>query len=302
MFRITLDQLRAFERIAELGTFNAAARDLGLAQPSISQRIRELEASIGAPIFTRRGPKISLTIEGRTLLDYARRMLGVETEIAKRFESRDPLRGMLRFGATNTFGLVCLVDLLRQLELRYPQLKISLMVETSNIINGMLNEQELDIAIVSEPDLEPHVEQVPVGRNNLVWLASTRLGLPLGEISPHRLAAEHLMVIPPPSRVHRTIMDWFAQVGAEPIRLSYCNNLSVLLVAISEALAVGVAPARVVHRELAQGLIRRLDTRPPLPSHRVFICYQSVGIGPGIKAVVALARQLIAEKGLYVPA
>ncbi len=301
MFRVTLDQLRAFEQIVELGSFHAAGRKLGLAQPSVSQRIRELEGAIGAPLFTRRGPKISLTIDGRALLDYARRMLAVECELAGRFESRDPLRGMLRFGATNTFGLVCLVDLLRRLEERYAELKISLMIETSNIVNRMLNEQALDIAVVSEPDLGPHVTQVAVGRNDLVWLAGNRLKLPLGEVSPQRLAAEHVMVVPPPSRVHRTVMDWFAQGGATPARVSYCNNLSVLLVAILESVVVGVAPARVVHRELAQGLIRRLDTRPPLPSHRVFVCYQTATFGPGIEAVVALTRQLIAEKELYVP-
>ena len=301
MLRITLDQLRALERIAELGSFNAAARELGLAQPSISQRIRELEASIGVPLFIRRGPRTSLTSDGRMLLTYARRMLGVENEIAAYFASRDPLKGMLRFGATNTFGLVCLADLLRQLEERYPQLRISLVVETSNVLSRMLNEQALDIAVVAEPDLDDRVVKIPVGRNDLAWLAGSRLKLPLGEVTPQRLAAEHVMVVPPPSRVHATIIDWFKSAEVEPVRVSYNNNLSVLIVAVLESVAVGVAPARVVHRELARGLIRRLDTRPPLPSHRVYICYQSDAFGPGIEAVIGLTRKLIAEKELYVP-
>src|SRR5690554_5790751 len=128
MTRLNLEQLRAFVHIARLGTFHAAAHHLGLTQPSVSQRIRELEATLDAQLFTRRGPRISLTIEGRALLDYAARMLAVETEIAERFESRDPLKGMLRLGVSDSFALVCLTELLRRLEMRYPQLKVSVVV------------------------------------------------------------------------------------------------------------------------------------------------------------------------------
>ena len=54
---VTLSQLRAFERIVRLGSFHAAARDLHLTQPSVSQRIRELEVVLQTPLFVRRGPR-----------------------------------------------------------------------------------------------------------------------------------------------------------------------------------------------------------------------------------------------------
>ena len=64
----TLGQLRAFERIVRLGSFHAAALELKLSQPSVSQRIRELEAALQTPLFVRRGPRISLTAEGHALV------------------------------------------------------------------------------------------------------------------------------------------------------------------------------------------------------------------------------------------
>lgn len=301
MMRLSLDQLRAFEHIARLGTFHAAARHLGLTQPSVSQRIRELEAVLGARLFTRRGPRISLTIEGRALLDYAVRMLAVETEIALRFESRDPLRGLLRLGANDSFALVCLVDLLRRLEARYPQLKVSVVVDNSIAMSRLLNDQAIDIAVVSEPEVEPHVQELRIGFNELAWLASSRLGLPRGEIGPRHLAAEHIMVSPRPSRLYDTVMGWFAAAGQEPVRVSTCNNLSVMAIAILEGTAIGVMPVCVMRQELARSRVRRLDAGPPIRSHAVSICYQSAGIGPGIEAVVSLARQLIAEKELFLP-
>src|SRR5436305_135367 len=120
---ITLAQLRTFERIVRLGSFRVAANQLGLTQPSVSQRIKELEAALRSELFVRRGPRLSLTAEGHALLDYADRILETAGEIVNRFRSRDPLTGLLRLGLSESFALICLTDLLRRLEQRYPDLK-----------------------------------------------------------------------------------------------------------------------------------------------------------------------------------
>ena len=57
----TLSQLETFLWIARLGSFHAAAERLGLSQPSISLRIRELERSLGTPLFHRRGRGVVLS-------------------------------------------------------------------------------------------------------------------------------------------------------------------------------------------------------------------------------------------------
>jgi DNA-binding transcriptional LysR family regulator len=88
--RLTLAQLAAFERIVRLGSFHAAAQHIGLTQPSISQRIHELEDILGVQLFVRRGPKISVTAEGTALIAYADRMLQTAQELSDRFRSRNP--------------------------------------------------------------------------------------------------------------------------------------------------------------------------------------------------------------------
>ena len=77
---VTLGQLRAFERIVRLGSFHAAALELKLSQPSVSQRIRELEAALNTPLFVRRGPRVSLTAEGHALIEYADRMRTLDAQ------------------------------------------------------------------------------------------------------------------------------------------------------------------------------------------------------------------------------
>ena len=64
---MTLQQLRYFLAAAEHGSFSAAAEALLMAQPSLSDQIRRLEAELGVPLFTRAGRRLALTEAGRML-------------------------------------------------------------------------------------------------------------------------------------------------------------------------------------------------------------------------------------------
>jgi LysR family glycine cleavage system transcriptional activator len=67
-----LEWIRAFEAAARLGSFTAAAEDVGLTQAAISQRIGQLEKHLGTPLFERRARAISLTVEGEAWLPHVR--------------------------------------------------------------------------------------------------------------------------------------------------------------------------------------------------------------------------------------
>ncbi len=191
---------------------------------------------------------------------------------------------------------------MRRLERRYPQLWVSVRIENSAIKSQLLNERKVDIAVASEPDIEPHVQEVLVGRNELGWCAGLELDLPPAGIEGQRLAAERLMVIPPPSRLYDIVVDWFTAAGVEPLRMSTCNDLSVMAMAIAEGAVVGVVPVRVMALDPLRARVRRLDIAPPLRTHQVSICYESAGFAPGIEAVDSVARQLTSDKALFAPA
>lgn len=67
-----LEWVRAFEAAARLGSFTAAAEDVGLTQAAVSQRIGQLEKQLGTPLFHRRARAISLTVEGEAWLPHVR--------------------------------------------------------------------------------------------------------------------------------------------------------------------------------------------------------------------------------------
>jgi 5-methylthioadenosine/S-adenosylhomocysteine deaminase len=68
-------RLRVFERVAELGSFTAAAKALGISQPAVSQHISELEKSVGGALLERGRSRVELTARGRLFLQHARSVL-----------------------------------------------------------------------------------------------------------------------------------------------------------------------------------------------------------------------------------
>ena len=297
---VTLSQLRAFERIVRLGSFHAAARELRLSQPSVSQRIRELEAALQTPLFVRRGPRVSLTAEGHALVDHADRVLGAAGEMVERFRTRDPLKGMLRLGVNETFALVCLPQLLRRLEQRYPAIRTSVFVGDTGLVSARLDAQELDIAVVSEPSVPRHVKQEPLGKNEFGWFTSSGFALPRGALTPADLRAYHLIVPPPPARLHATVSQWFAEAGVRPARISTCNSISATMLAVLHGAAIGLLPVRVMQDELAKRSAKLVRVAPKVPAHRVSICYQVSEFGPGLKVLVDLTRELVAQHKVFV--
>ena len=297
---VTLSQLRAFERIVRLGSFHAAARELRLSQPSVSQRIRELESVLKTPLFVRRGPRVSLTAEGHALVEYADRVLGAAGEMVERFRTRDPLKGMLRLGVNESFALVCLPEFLRRLEQRYPAIRTSVLVGDTGLVSSKLDAQELDIAIVSEPTVPRHVKQEPLGKNEFGWFTNTAFALPRRVLSPTDLRQYHLIVPPPPARLHATVNQWFADAGARPVRVSQCNSISATMLTVLHGTAIGILPARVMQDELAKRSVKLVRVLPKVPAHRVSICYQISEFGPGLKVLVDLTRELVAHYKLFV--
>src|SRR5260370_35836968 len=80
-----LPHLETFARAAELSSFTAAARELGMTQAAVSQRIQMLEQSLGVPRFARQAGHVLLTDAGRRLYEFAMRILE---------RHREPLKGI----------------------------------------------------------------------------------------------------------------------------------------------------------------------------------------------------------------
>lgn len=300
MRRFSLAQLEAFLWICRLGTFRAAAERLNLTQPTVSLRIRELEASLGARLFERRGNGMQLSAEGSIMLRYAERGLDLFDEMEDRLRTGDPLQGLLRLGVSDTFAMTCLAEIVGTLEVTYPKLQIELTVTHSNELGDLLNRKKLDLAFLTEPRLHRNITVEPLGRSDVAWLSSPKKRIGNGgPVRPRDVAGLSILSVPPPSPLYGVITEWCTADGSPPLSLSTCNNIAVIARLVIAGVAVSVLPVCVVHRELASGALIRYRGQPELSPRSICAAYPSASRGPGIDELLRITRQAVAETGLF---
>lgn len=153
----TLDwnQLRAFLETAETGSLSAAARKLGLTQPTLSRQVAAIEHSMGVTLFERVGKTMALTPTGLDLLEHARAMgTAVEALSLAATGRSQAVGGVVSVSATDIMAARVLPPLVRRLRDKAPGITIELI--TTDTFSD-LQRREADIAIrhakPEQPDL-----------------------------------------------------------------------------------------------------------------------------------------------------
>lgn len=141
--------LRAFHATATAGSLSAAARKLGLTQPSLSRQIAALEAQTRLPLFDRVGRRLVLTTTGTALLDHVARMDGgaASFALAASAQSAD-LSEPVSLSVTDAFAAYTLPQLVAQLQTAAPELRLNVIV--TNRFSD-LHRREADIALRHAP-------------------------------------------------------------------------------------------------------------------------------------------------------
>src|SRR6185369_16938610 len=123
---IDLRHLRYFVAVAEELSFTRAAQRLGMAQPPLSQQIKQLEELVGAPLFERL-PRVALTDAGHVLLDVARRTLAqVEQGLDAAGRTGRGMAGRLIVGFTSTVVFTPITRAFLALARRHPNVELQL--------------------------------------------------------------------------------------------------------------------------------------------------------------------------------
>ena len=115
-----LRQLKTFQMVGKLLSFNRAADALNYAQSTVSVQIRGLEEEFGVPLFDRLGKQVVLTEAGQTLMRYAQKMLDMEEETHSELAGRTQSQGSLCVRIPQSLGTYFLPSILQRFHARYP--------------------------------------------------------------------------------------------------------------------------------------------------------------------------------------
>lgn len=258
-----LRHLRYFAAVAETCHFGRAAERLHMAQPALSQAIRQLEAELGAILLTRTTRQVSLTPAGVYFFDEARRVLQQLDDAADGVRRiADGHRGLIRIGFTGTAAFTQLPRLARALQQQLPEVALDVHADmlTPAQTSG-LREGSLDLAVLRPPVTGGGLEVRMIEVEPLVLaLAADHRLIDEPVISLADLATEPFVVYGgKDSVVNEAVLRACRNVGFSPRREHEAAGTAVLLPLVAAGLGVALVPGSVravpldgvIFRELA---------------------------------------------------
>lgn len=284
-----LRQVEYVLAVVDHGGFTRAARAVHVAQPSLSQAIRRLEAELGAPLFLRAGRRVELTEAGRDFLGPARSLIrGAEAARHAIDRHRDLEVGSLDVVALPTLVATPLAGILGKLRAAHPAIAVRVAVPArpSELLSAVLDGRA-EIGVTEASRQRRGLTSVDLGEQELVAVFPPGTALParvgLGELSRHRL------VLGPVGTNTRDIVEAAcASAGFEisvAVQTSQSDALVPLVLAGAGASVLSTQAA--VDAERGGALVRHLS---PRLSRRLRVVHRSDDLSPAARAFVTLAR------------
>ncbi|HWR42200.1 LysR family transcriptional regulator [Sporomusa sp.] len=143
-----LRQLQSLIAITEKGSFAQAAEHLAYTQPTLTTHIQSLEKELNVKLFDRLGHRVRLTREGERFLGYAERILKLTEEAANAVSPEKAPYGKIIIGASETFSVVRLPELLKEFRKEHPCIDIELNFGDIAKFHDDLKNNVIDVAFI----------------------------------------------------------------------------------------------------------------------------------------------------------
>jgi len=166
----TYHNISAFLRVARLGSFSAAAREMNAAISVVTKRISQLEKEVGAKLINRSTRGLALTAAGERIVPHFVRLVTAHEEVFKRFEaSNSRIDGALRILTPPTITSMFLGKLFTQFQMQHPSVDLDIILMERSVNPA---EEGFDLALGAWPISYPNVLDVPLCRYELVTVCA----------------------------------------------------------------------------------------------------------------------------------
>lgn len=260
-----LRQLTYFIAVAEERHFGRAAKRLHIAQPPLSQQIRQFEEQLGVKLFDRTTRRVDLTAAGALMLERGRSILNdVEALQADVYQVGQGATGVLHVGFSGASTYSVMPRIVRAAGTAYPGLTLDLHGEmlTPAMERGLL-EHTLDAAILRPPVSSPEIDFRIINREPLVValpahspLASDR---PLSMVE---LTEQRFVTYTPESVMYRMTADLCREAGFQHRVSQMAQETSTILSFVAAGGGVALMPASVRSVQLRGVRYRELEDSP----------------------------------------
>ena len=269
-----IHQLRYFVAVADEGNFSRAAAKVRVAQPSLSQQIRKLEAEIGQPLFDRLPRSVVLTEAGRCFIDYARQILASIGDARRSVDDlKEAVTGKLAVGAIPTIAPYVLPELVVKFQKDYPEVTLELVEDVTDGITRRIDAGELDVALASSCVPSPTLRRQSLGSEPLLALVpetdplATQTLVELDDLKSQRFLLLHEMHCLSQQIHHlletRRLRPEIALAGSQ---------LTTIARMVAAGIGVSIVPQMMVKHQATPGCIS-LPFAAPVPERELNFLY-----------------------------
>ena len=295
MRSLNLDYLQTFVIVVEHGSFSAAAERLQLTQPAVSLQIRQLERTLGAGLIERVGRKARPTAAGVELLSHAGQIQDAVAAALEAVGSRTKgVAGRVRIGTGATACIFLLPSILGKLRKKYPALEITVVTGNTADIAKSLEENTIDVALVTLPLSGRMFEIMPVIEDEFVLIAPTDMVLPL-RITPSVLSAKAVILYEPNSNTRRIADNWFLRGAVSLKPAMSLGSVEAIKEIVRVGLGCAILPSMALRNEQARQSLAIRSLSPQLSRQLAVVVRRDKRVDTGLRHTLSALKAICSQ-------
>lgn len=260
-----LRHIRYFLAVAEQGNFTRAAEALHVSQPTLSQQIKQLEETLGTPLFDRSGRTVRLTDAGMAWMRYARLALqDLEAGTRAIHDVATLERGNLRLAMTPTFTAYLVGPVIDDFYRRYPGVSVSIHEMTQDRIEALLAEDRLDVGIAfsQAQSVDIVAEELFTESLNMMVGAQHPLVQQREPLSAQVFEQQPLVLLSEDFATRQFIDDYCRRQGIRPRVAMEANAIGAIIEIVRRGQLATLLPAAVAQENPQLHTVRLNEVMP----------------------------------------
>lgn len=250
---MTLRHLRIFVIVADMASMTAAAKELYISQPTVSQAISELESFYGVRFFDRLSKRLYLTEKGKQLLNYSRHIIALSDEMEQSMKNPDQ-GGIIKLGASLTIGTYLLPKLTRSFTNQYSSMRIQAVIKNTQEIEELIMKNKIDFGLVEGVIHNRDIVGKPFIEDELIFICGRRHPLyGIKSIFIHDLNGYDYIVREQGSGTRELFEKVMTDYDIKWNLVWECNGFDSIISSTEDGIGIAVISKHLVEKKLQSG-------------------------------------------------
>ena len=269
---ITRKHLAIFKTVAKTKSMSKAAKILYISQPTISQKIQEIEEEYEIKLFERYSKTLFISEEGQALLVKANQILNLYDEIEHTFTKTKLFP--LKIGATLTIGSTLISPILKDLKDKYQDISFQVYIDNTNVIEDKLLSNALDIALVEGTIINKDLIVDPVIKDQVVFVCSKDYPLSKNDFISLEELNWHPFIDREQGSGTRNQLDECLKNNNIFLKPAWqCHSWESVKQAVLNSHGIALMPMKIVENEVNEQIIHVINVNNIVIERDFSICY-----------------------------